>query len=189
MMSALTSMISWVWLAPGDLVNVVLMNNAVRSEKRLVRSAMMSPLSPSEMSIDGGCPHRPPQPRGLVAWRGSRVLQCGEPGRSSLSLGHSTTMPVGAVPAGSGVGERRSSVTSPPLTAKPLTTNPRPPVTNRNLPSVDSLASTAPAPLVNGVVPIRVSDPSRPMPYRERLADPVLMANRYFPSWLISTQQ
>ena len=31
-------------------------------------------------------------------------------------------MPVGAVPAGSGVGELGSSVTSPPLMAKPLTT-------------------------------------------------------------------
>src|SRR5664279_5547271 len=66
MMSALTSMRSWVWLAPGDLVNVVLMNSAVRSEKSFDRSAMTFPLSPSEMSIDGGCAHRPPQPRGLA---------------------------------------------------------------------------------------------------------------------------
>ena len=62
-------------------------------------------------------------------------------------------------------------------------------MTNRNLPLGDSLASTAPAPLVNAVVPIRDSEPSRPMEYRERFADPVLTANRYFPSWLISTQQ
>src|SRR5664279_4216494 len=188
MMPALTSMRSWVWLAPGDRVNVVLMNSAVRSEKSLDR-AMMSPLSPSEMSIDGECPHRPPQTGGLVAWRCARVLQCGEPGRSSRSVGHTTTMPVGAVPAGRRVGEIGSSVTSPPLTAKPLTTSPRPPVTNRNLPSGESRASAAPAPLVNwAVVPMSDSDPSRPMAYRERLPDPVLTANKYLPSWLISTQ-
>src|SRR5664279_2201952 len=125
---------------------------------------------------------------GASRWRGSRVLRCGEPGCPSVWVGHSTTMPVGAVPAGNAGGELGSSVTSPPLTAKPLTTSPRPAVMNRNLPSGDNLASTAPAPIMNGVVPIRVSDPSRPMAYRERLADPVLTANRYFPSWLISTQ-
>src|SRR6478609_2088309 len=99
-----------------------------------------------------------------------------------------TTMPVGEVPAGRAVGELASSVTSPPWTAKPLTTRPRPPVTNRNQPSGDRRASTAPFPLVNAVVPIRVSDPSRPMAYRDRLADPVLTTNRYRPSWLIPTQ-
>ena len=35
MMSALTSISNWVWLAAGDLVNVVLMNSAVRSENSL----------------------------------------------------------------------------------------------------------------------------------------------------------
>ena len=59
-------------------------------------------------------------------------------------------MPEGEVPEGRGVGELRSSVTSPPLTAKPLTTSPRPPVTNRDLPSGESRASAAPAPLVRG---------------------------------------
>ena len=38
MMSALTSISNWVWLAAGDLVNVVLMNRAVRSEKSFEKS-------------------------------------------------------------------------------------------------------------------------------------------------------
>src|SRR5664279_4393805 len=81
MMSALMSMRSWVWLDPGDLVNVVLMNSAVRSEKSFGRSAMTSPLSPSEMSIDGECLHRARQPRdrggALVIARGSQHHDAG----------------------------------------------------------------------------------------------------------------
>src|SRR5664279_1926484 len=67
------------------------------------------------MSLDGGCPTSPPQPRA--------------PGpRGVALLDHRTTMPVGAVPAGRAVGQVGSSVTSPPLTAELLTTGPRPPV-------------------------------------------------------------
>ena len=62
-------------------------------------------------------------------------------------------------------------------------------MTYRNLPLGDSRASTAPAPLVNAVVPITEVNRRAPMAYRVRFADPVLTANRYFPSWLISTQQ
>ena len=40
MMSALTSISSWVWLAAGDLVKVVLMNSALRSEKCGLLSSM-----------------------------------------------------------------------------------------------------------------------------------------------------
>ena len=71
-----------------------------------------------------------------------------------------TTIPIGDVPAGSATGELGSSVNVPPLTAKVLTTSPRPPVTDRILPSGDRRASTAPVPFVNAVVPTSDNDPS-----------------------------
>ena len=97
-------------------------------------------------------------------------------------------MPKGVAPAGSGVGEVVSSARSPPVTAKVLRTRPRPPVTDRVLPSGESRASTAPVPLRRGLVPSSVSEPSSEDRYREIVFPPVLTANRYRPSWPISTQ-
>jgi hypothetical protein len=53
MMPALTSMSSWVWLIPGDLVNVVLMNSALRFEKSFGSSAMTSPGDCLKCPTDG----------------------------------------------------------------------------------------------------------------------------------------
>jgi hypothetical protein len=87
------------------------------------------------------------------------------------------------------VGELASSVSWPPFTAKVLTTCPRPPVTDSVDPSGERRASTAPSPLVKGVVPRRTREPSGLMAKLDRFADPVLTEKRYPPSWLISTQQ
>src|SRR5882757_3240433 len=97
-------------------------------------------------------------------------------------------MPKGAAPAGREVGDEASSVRSPPFTVSPVTAFDPSSTTQSVAPSGASRASNAPLPL-NGVLPSKVSVPSAAIEYREIVLLAVLTVKRYWPSWLISTQQ
>src|SRR5579862_3507112 len=99
-------------------------------------------------------------------------------------------MPEGVAPGTPANGEPVSSIRLPPLTEKPATVLCAASTTQSVEPSGERRASSAPAPapFENGVEPIRDSEPSLPIEKREIVAAAVLTVNRYWPSWLISTQ-
>src|SRR5262249_8564206 len=99
---------------------------------------------------------RPDRAPGVTLPAGTRPARAGSRTRPQV-----TTRPVGAAPAGPGVGEEESSVSVPPLTENPLILSDPASTTQTGEPSGDSRASSAPRgePL-SGVLPRRVSDPS-----------------------------
>src|SRR5215469_136205 len=100
-------------------------------------------------------------------------------------------MPAGDAPAGRAAGELGSSVRLPPLTAKAPSASARLSLTYRNRSSGLRPGSTAPTPPVVAtvVLPSRVRAPAGSIAYREMVPDPVLTANRDWPSWLMISQQ
>src|SRR4051794_33642376 len=118
----------------------------------------------------------------IAAEKGEPRRRRGEP--APCSIAYVTTIPNGAAPAGTGVGEDGSAAMLPPSTVNPATARAPLSTSQSVAPSGASRASNAPTGTeLNGVLPSRLSVPSPAIEYREMLLLAVLTAKRYRPSW------